>query len=398
MFFRHPAIPPAATTAALRQGLARRIACASLILGAATAVAGHAEAAVDGAMLRPSTSPAMTLVHPPAATLDWSALGSMPSLAPAAAIEAPVLLASQQRVAPKPAARNSLSGLPWKSGSQCYSEAFENYRGRRADVNSLYLGQSSWALILKNLRNSATRAAQRPPQVIIALAMLVKGQRFSDCNAGKLDGTFRDIGNVLHSGGFDDAIVRLGWEANGTAYAWSIRNEVEPYKACFRRLVGILRRQAPQIHIEWSMRKDNAASVSADKLYPGDDVVDIIGTSFYDRYPSTNNQSQWDAAYRQTKQGGPRGLGTWLAFAKSRGKKLALAEWAVSDGYSNSGSKDNPFFIEKVFQFLRANASSIAYEAYFNCKNTNPDTYMIFPEYRNPKASAKYKQLWRAGA
>ena len=192
--------------------------------------------------------------------------------------------------------------------------------------------------------------------------MLMQGEKFSDCNAGKLDGTFRQIGDVLNSTNLRDTIVRLGWEANGDSFAWSVGTEAAAYKSCFRRLANILRGRAPGIQIEWSMRKDNGAAVGAHQLYPGNDVVDIIGTSAYDRFPTSNTQSQWDTNYRQTKQGGPLGLGTWLAFAKDRGKKLAVAEWAISDGYP-AASKDSPFYIEKMYQFFKTNAKDIAYES-----------------------------------
>ena len=394
--------PPATSRAAVPVPSLRKFLAGSafsvLVLGAVGGSAGSAQAAV-GSPDPFAAAPLMTPVNPGAGAPFELPLWPL-AQQPARTTDAPILLATHQSgkpSTPKPSAGNNPSGLPWKSGTQCFNEGFENFRGRKVDVNSVYLGRSSWSGVLGNLRGSAVNnAANRPGQVAIALAMLMQGQRFSDCTSGKLDGTFKEIGQTLSGGNMAGTIVRLGWEANGTSYAWSIRDQVEPYKACFRRLVGILRNQAPNIQIEWSMRKDNGASVGVHNVYPGNDVVDIIGTSFYDRYPSTNTQSQWDEAYRETKQGGPKGLGTWLDFAKSKGKKLALAEWAVSDGEPRS-SRDNPFFVEKVWQFLKANSSNIAYEAYFNCINTGAGIYMVYPERNNPQAAAKYKQLWRSG-
>lgn len=264
-------------------------------------------------------------------------------------------------------------------------------------MNSLFLGRSSWSEVLGNLRGPAASAAAQPADPVIALAMLTPDESFSDCNTGKLDSTFREIGNVLNSTGLRDAIVRLGWEANGDSFAWKAGNQVSAYKSCFRRLTGILRARAPGIEIEWSMQKNNEASVGAHQLYPGDDVVDIIGTSGYDRYPTINTQAQWDSAYMAKKQGGPLGLGTWLAFAREHKKKLAVAEWGISNGYSGTSSKDNPFYIQKMYEFFRNNAQDISYEAYFNCKNTDPSIYMIYPENYNPLSSKRYKDLWRAG-
>ncbi|HMR29424.1 MAG TPA: glycosyl hydrolase [Geminicoccaceae bacterium] len=343
-----------------------------------------------------SAPPSFGLFDPLGRSGDAGGDHLLPLALPQPAADRPVLMATHQTTKKQSSSANR-SGLPWKSGMQCFTGAFESYRGRAVDIHSLYLGRSSWSGVIGNLGGSSVaRSAALPGEVAIALSMLMQGQSFGDCNAGRLDGTFKDIGKKLKADNLAEAIVRLGWEANGTSYAWSIRSQGEAYKSCFKRLVGILRKEAPKIRIEWSMRKDNGASVGVHQLYPGNDVVDIIGTSFYDRYPSTNNQSQWDSAYRETKQGGPKGIGTWLDFAKSKGKKLALAEWAVSDGQPSS-SRDNAFFVEKVWQFLKSNSSAIAYEAYFNCVNTGAGIYMIYPEKNNPQASAKYRQLWRSG-
>ena len=404
MIVRHPGVTRAAAPRPVQcSPLIRRILGASMLLGAAAAVAwsGEVQAAAGDESIRALSSPIS--LFEPASPVAQTPFGELPLIVPGSTqTSAPILLASHQNKGggggSSSGSGSTQSGLPWKSGSQCYSETFENYRGRKVDVNSLFLGRSSWNGILGNLRGSnVANAAKRPGQIAIALAMLMPGQSFGDCNRGKLDGTFKDIGKALAQDNMGDAIVRLGWEANGTSYVWSIRDQVEPYKQCFKRLVGILRKEAPKIVIEWSMRKDNGASVGVHQLYPGNDVVDYIGTSLYDRYPSSNNQQQWDENYRLTKQGGPKGLGTWLDFAKSKGKKVSLSEWAISNTYPSS-SKDNPFYIEKVFQFLKSNASNVGYEAYFNCVGVDARRYLLLPESRNPKASAKYKELWRKGA
>ncbi|HMR29422.1 MAG TPA: glycosyl hydrolase [Geminicoccaceae bacterium] len=382
-----------------RSPLLRRFLGVSVLLGAAAMASGEVLAAAAADETRATPAP-ISLIGAVGAAAAPSPFGALPLTLPGESRSAaPILLASHQNNGGGGGSSSgNQSGLSWKSGSQCYSEQFENYRGRKVDVNSLFLGRTSWNGVLGNLRGSnVERAADRPGQIAVALAMLMKGESFKDCNNGKLDSTFKDIGKALSRGNMDGTIVRLGWEANGTSYVWSIRDQVEPYKQCFKRLVGILRKEAPKILIEWSMRKDNGASAGVHQLYPGNDVVDYIGTSLYDRYPSSNNQQQWDENYRLTKQGGPKGLGTWLEFAKSKGKKVSLSEWAISNTYPSS-SKDNPFYVEKVFQFLKSNASNIGYEAYFNCVGVDARRYLLLPESRNPKTSAKYRELWRKGA
>ncbi len=332
----------------------------------------------------------------PATALERSLLDALALPPPVGAVP---VLASHQIPAAAPAKAKKLpSGLAWQSGMQCYTDQFGTWRGRTVDVNSIYLGRTTWGSVFGSLTGDViVRAKVRPGPLVMAMPMFIPGQKFSDCNAGTLDPYFTEIGKILNTPDLMDSIVRLGWEANGTSYAWSIKSDVEGYKACFRRLVGLLRTEVPGLQIEWSMRRDNGASVGAHLLYPGDDVVSIVGTSAYDRYPSLNTQAQWDAEYKTTKQGGPKGLGTWLTFAKSKKKKFAVSEWAVSHNYKDSKSLDNPFFVDKMYNFFKTNAADLSYEAYYNCDGENPDIYRVHPESWNPKAGAKYRALWKAG-
>ena len=58
-------------------------------------------------------------------------------------------------------------------------------------------------------------------------------------------------------------------------------------------------------------------------MYPGDDVVDLIGVHYYDTGPLKNTQAIWDKYYNITYNNGPWGLGAWLKFARDHKKKIA---------------------------------------------------------------------------
>ena len=73
----------------------------------------------------------------------------------------------------------------------------------------------------------------------------------------------------------------------------------------------------------------------------------------------------WNSDYYATYKGGPKGVGTWLNFAKSQGKKLSVAEWGVIKGSPYSGG-DNPVFVSNMLKFFRNNAGAIGFESYFN--------------------------------
>lgn len=329
--------------------------------------------------------------------LQAPASAALPLSLPAAddASPAPMQLATHQAAKSSGKSGSGGSGLGWKSGAACHTAAFDSWRGRPSDVYTAFSGRASFPAVVKLVKGSYIRGfASKRGELSLGLALLANNTRgkWGDCNSGKFDGYFREIGKALKSHGLGNAIIRLGWEANGSGFPWYAGNQAEAYKACFRRQVKNLKSQAPGLRIEWTMRKGNGLPYSVEKIYPGNDVVDIIGVLYYDRFPAVHTEKQWQASLKETHRGGPKGLATYLQFAKSRGKKLAVPEWGVSDGYKGAGARDNPFFIEKMFQFFKANAGSIAYETYFNC---NPASiYKIHPAKHNPKAAAKYQQLW----
>ncbi|MEP6697580.1 MAG: glycosyl hydrolase, partial [Pseudonocardiales bacterium] len=227
----------------------------------------------------------------------------------------------------------------------------------------------------------------------VAIPMLSnRSDTLSACAAGAYDSHFVALGNTLKRHNRADAFVRLGWEGNGDWYAWSAGSDPATWIACFRREVTALRSADPLAHIDWNMNKDGR--IGAQLMYPGDAYVDVVGVDFYDMYPVYRTQTDWDTDYMRTQNGGPRGLGAWLAFAKSHGKRLSVPEWGVNNG-GGDGGFDNPFYIQAMHDFFAANAGSIAYESYFN---SQCPAFCISPAGINPLASSTYKRLWLAGA
>ena len=96
-------------------------------------------------------------------------------------------------------------------------------------------------------------------------------------------------------------------------------------------------------------------------------------------------------------RGGPQGLGTWLAYAKSKGKRLGISEWGVVNGpvYPGGGG-DNAYFISRMFQFFKENAADIAYESYFDRNATQLGWYHRLTPENNPQALAAYQARFKA--
>jgi hypothetical protein len=214
----------------------------------------------------------------------------------------------------------------------------------------------------------------------------------------------RAIGAGLVKAGAGNAVLRLGWEANRVGgFPWAVTGDGTDYKACFRRWVSTLRSVPGQsFTIDWNMGAKGTFPYHVDRMYPGDDVVDVIGVQQYDRCPPSRNEEEWArkaSSVNPRAENSPVGIYRWLAYAQSKGKRLSVPEWGVGGPRSvcRQPGIDNAFFIQKMHAFFTANAASIAYEGYFNASGGRSDaggTCKLAPSIYNPNASAMYRALW----
>lgn len=330
-----------------------------------------------------------------------------------ARVIAAVLAAALAATPPSDAvAAERASGMPWPSGASGGVDKmgeFGEWRGRPADVLVIWhpWWKKGWGGVKRFAKTGAIKdVAGWRGQLSMGYAMFPKGSSHEECAAGDYDEYHEDIARQIAGLDRGDMIARVGWEANGS-YPWNANNDPDPefanYKACFRRIVGILRAANPAIRIDWTLRKRGSELFKGDHaglplaaMYPGDDVVDIIGVDFYDSYPSFPDRRTWDSFYMKNDAENPKGLGAWLAFARARDKQLSFPEWAVR---RDGEHWDNPFFIERMHEFFARNAADIAYEAYFNVNakgeaDGEGEGAAIFPVSGTPAASEAYRALW----
>jgi hypothetical protein len=292
------------------------------------------------------------------------------------------------------------SGLPWRSGvylpgsSKAKAEQFASWRNRPLDVVIDWSARANWNDVvnpswLYNLWQNT------PYTKVFGVAMVPEEDHsatMKGCAAGDYNARWREFGRVIKSRGFDEnTIIRLGWEFNGDWYKWSAYDPAL-YVNCWRNIVTTVEEQAPKLRWDWTVNRGEGSSVEdARKAYPGDDYVDIIGVDSYDAWPGATSQSAWREQYE-----GRFGLRFWGEFAAAHSKPLSVPEWGVSLGHQFRGHNggDNAFYMSKMTEFFRANASRLAYEAYFN----EPDPYFssaVFDPVQTPKASAAYLKAYR---
>jgi hypothetical protein len=198
-----------------------------------------------------------------------------------------------------------------------------------------------------------------------SVPLTVNGTSLADVAAGLHDSSFISVAQSLVAYHWGASTVRLGWEFNGGWMPWAAGTNPQAYVAAYRHVV-VLMRSVPgaQFTFDWcSSWGPNATA--PDSVYPGDDVVDVIGMDVYNRY---YDAADADPAHRwNTFLTASYGLNWLVAFAQLHGKPISIPEWGtgewlVADG--GTGGGDDPLFVTNMSLFLEAN--SAAYSSYWD--------------------------------
>lgn len=163
--------------------------------------------------------------------------------------------------------------------------------------------------------------------------------------------------------------------------------------ACWRRAFDAFNAVSPQFVFVWNPNKSSNFGCDVRRVWPGDAYVDAAGVDFYDSYPPTRTQADWDGHYNVTQNGAPFGIGTWLALARAHGKPISFPEWGVNTDPAHPAETggDNPIFIENMHRVFTEPANNVTYESHFNL---NGCVFQVLPESCHPLAAATYRALF----
>lgn len=281
----------------------------------------------------------------------------------------------------------SLSAIPlqpsqaaasWRSGARNNSATipFASWRGTGLGVVVGWIEyRKGWSGMYAYASSSSPRQLRaKSANVSFGQGLFPNGGNLAACARGDYDDEQREVARRLVNNGVGDAEIRLGWEASGDWFAWTaVGKPADQWKTCFTRVAKAIKSVSPRFRISWSMAKKGRIDVRT--IYPAEAPITNIGVSHYD--------DPEDRFGYETYKGGPWGLRAWLEFARSKGKKFAIAEWGVGR------SGDNPQYIQNMHDFLKWAGGSIAHEAYFNTGK-----YQLYPVGPNPKSSERYRELF----
>lgn len=298
------------------------------------------------------------------------------------------------------------SGESWHSGiwaggdtaSGERVEAFGDWRGRPADAITMYPAKESWHTMRNSNWHIYTFAAS-PAVLSYGLPLMPSDgdESLADIAAGSHDDVFRTIAQQLVDNGRDVTIIRIGWEANGDWFDWSATPDTaQDYIAAFRRVAGIMKEVSPNFVIDFDIGCATKMPGQSDRLdsltllYPGDDVVDLIGCDTYDWHTSrSTDEASWELTKRPRNAAG---IADVADFAREHGKGLSYPEWGPAST-DVDGVGDNPFFIEKMRSFFEENADILVLESYFSEPDTNVSN-SIWDPVQMPRSSEEYLRLW----
>ena len=221
--------------------------------------------------------------------------------------------------------------------------------------------------------------------------------------SGANDVMYRTVAGYLVSGGFPDAILRLGWEFDGTWMPWSAAGNEALFVSAYQHVADIFRAASGKFRFDWSGDPGHLQNELA--AYPGDKYVDIVGMDVYDKAVPV----AWNAATKTWVD--PNAAFSWirgslqfqLDFAKSHKKSVSYPEWAltgVASGANGSVGGDDPAFIQGMRKWMDglrgSGAGSLAYHAYFD-EDTNDGHHRIDSSYF-PNALAQFTTLFASKA
>jgi hypothetical protein len=297
---------------------------------------------------------------------------------------------------------------PWKSGASCdgiSDGSFANFRHSALGIAGTWNDISPAAQQAVSSVGGEYGAWSQSLDVAIGGIWKDQGESWAAAANGAYDARLHAaLANINASWGTKKTIyIRYAHEFNGDWFKWTVNNgENADFIKASRHFYDLVQSdlvaKGRDAKVVWSPNY-GGHQMDTQQNWPGDDKVDVVGVDTYDNEVS-DTQAKWDTNFQRTDgYGSPQGTGAWQAFAKKHGKPIAFPEW----GLSGSGPTEDPFYIQKMNEFFRANAGvgpgQVLYEVYFNCSGGWNGQFALYPNTQVPQSAAEYAKLsWGATA
>lgn len=251
-------------------------------------------------------------------------------------------------------------------GNENALEPWENWFGRTVDYYSFNVPKGGWeGYRVPNMpfeRPIEGIAADR--EIAVTAKMFPPGTTTLDAVArGNHTDEHRGFARSLVDNGMADATVRLAHELNGR---WSPDGAVgrpELFVEAWRQAVGAMEAaDGAAFDYMWAPHVGRVHMDPTD-AYPGDDWVDQVGLTVYDKnqryYPAECGtecvrllrEQNWNRLVSQAF-----GLEEWATFAREHDKSLAFPEYGIAArNWNGVGGGDNPLFFDRFADWVADN-------------------------------------------
>jgi hypothetical protein len=208
--------------------------------------------------------------------------------------------------------------------------------------------------------------------------------------SGAQDSTYISLGRNLAKYGSKTVYARLWWEFN----MYPIKQDVKLFIAAWQTAVPLIRKgfdsaavNGQKLSIVWCI---NAGPPNPEPFYPGDDVVDVVGSDTYGMTWGDTDPTVEQMLHRITKE--PYMLEWHALFANLHKKPTCLGEWANVAPKGNKvqdihGVGDCPGYIDIIYNWTKTCKYSCLYVCYFNI----PDGGILTTLDDLPKSVARLK-------
>lgn len=267
---------------------------------------------------------------------------------------------------------------------------FETWLGRRADRVIDFLDGKNWAAMTGSAKWIAQCWQKAGYKLALSIPMLPsdKSATLADGKSGSLDQHFVEIGKILVENGHADSILRIGWEFNGAWYPWAAAKDPDSFVAFWRRIVTAMRSvPGNRFRFDWNPTI-GGPKIAPDRVYPGDDVVDIIGLDVYNQSwaPRRNDPAvRWDE-----KVNGPYGLKWHRDFARAHNKPRSFPEWGTGTRRDGHGFGDDPAFVRNMHEWI--SAEDVVYHGYWDYHASDFNGELSTGQF--PVAAAEFRRLF----
>ena len=265
-----------------------------------------------------------------------------------------------------------------------YVARFGQWLGHRIDLGLDFIDiRYGWDKFISSAESILGCWSSTHLPIVLSMPMLMQEPRPSLRRgaAGEYDAHFRSLARLLVLHRHERAILRVGWEFNGNWYHWAAERDPDAFVAYWRRIVGIMR-GVPDARFRFDWNPAVLGSGPVDRVYPGDNVVDIIGLNTYNQcWPFIADPAQRWRYLMDYKSG----LRWHRDFAATHGKPRSFPEWGTGTRPDGHGGGDDPLFVRNMLAWMQ-DGGPVVYACYWN--SASPDWDGHITDGRMPAAAA----------